>query len=121
MPAAALAMLAPPQEAVPGAVRGQVMVVDDNADLREYMRRILGAAGHTVQVAADGQEALDMARTARAGPHRLGRDDAAPGRLRPGAGRARRRGAARDPVVLLSARAGRKRASAAWPPARMTT
>jgi len=43
-------------------VRGRLLVADDNADLRNYMHRILQAAGHQVHVAADGQEALDMAR-----------------------------------------------------------
>ncbi|MBP0588731.1 response regulator [Paraburkholderia sp. LEh10] len=44
-----------------GAQTGRLLVVDDNADLRDYMRRILSAAGHDVQVAADGEEALAVA------------------------------------------------------------
>lgn len=106
MPAAALAMRAPPQEAVPGAVRGHVMIVDDNADLREYMRRILGGAGHTVEVAADGQEALDMART-RA-PDLIVSDVMMPRLDGFGLVQAVRADAAlrETPVVLLSARAG---------------
>ena len=46
-----------------GKVAARVLVVDDNADLRDYMRRILGQAGHEVQVAVDGAEALQVART----------------------------------------------------------
>ncbi|SAK51313.1 sensor kinase/response regulator fusion protein [Caballeronia temeraria] len=41
---------------------GRVLVVDDNADLRDYMRRMLIAAGHDVSVAADGEDALAIAR-----------------------------------------------------------
>ncbi|APR34350.1 response regulator [Paraburkholderia sp. SOS3] len=37
----------------------RVLVVDDNADLRDYMRRILSAAGHDVRVADDGISALE--------------------------------------------------------------
>ena len=40
----------------------RVLVVDDNADLREYMSRILSAAGHQVRVAIDGLAALEAAR-----------------------------------------------------------
>lgn len=47
------------------ATTGRVLVVDDNADLREYMRRMLAAAGHEVDVAADGAAALDAARALR--------------------------------------------------------
>jgi PAS domain S-box-containing protein len=43
-------------------VPGKVLVADDNVDLRDYMGRILRAAGYVVRVAADGQEALDVAR-----------------------------------------------------------
>jgi PAS domain S-box-containing protein len=48
----------------PAHVTGRVLVVDDNADLRDYMRRILRQAGHEVSVAVDGQAALDAAREA---------------------------------------------------------
>src|SRR6202000_1582943 len=40
----------------------RLLVVDDNADLREYMSRILRAAGHDVRLAADGEAALQAAR-----------------------------------------------------------
>ncbi|TXC87922.1 response regulator [Paraburkholderia azotifigens] len=48
--------------ALDGEATGKLLVVDDNADLRDYMRRILTAAGHQVQIAADGDEALAAAR-----------------------------------------------------------
>ncbi|RKP46246.1 response regulator [Pararobbsia silviterrae] len=40
--------------------RARVLVADDNADLRDYIRRILGAAGYRVAVASDGQHALEL-------------------------------------------------------------
>ncbi|SAK46785.1 sensor kinase/response regulator fusion protein [Caballeronia catudaia] len=49
----------------PDAMPGRVLVVDDNADLRDYMRRMLTAAGHDVSAAADGEAALAMAREVR--------------------------------------------------------
>ncbi|ACD21392.1 response regulator [Paraburkholderia phytofirmans] len=48
-------------EAAPAAA-ARLLVVDDNADLREYMSRILRAAGHDVRLASDGQAALEAAR-----------------------------------------------------------
>ena len=45
-----------------GHVAGRVLVVDDNPDLRDYMRRILSQAGHEVMVAVDGLEALETVR-----------------------------------------------------------
>ncbi|WP_347558620.1 response regulator [Robbsia sp. KACC 23696] len=39
--------------------RGQVLLVDDNADMRDYVRRLLEDMGHTVHVAADGLDALE--------------------------------------------------------------
>jgi PAS domain S-box-containing protein len=51
-----------PLSAPDGDATGTLLVVDDNADLRDYMRRILTAAGHQVHVAADGEEALAAAR-----------------------------------------------------------
>ncbi|CAM2156840.1 two-component system, cell cycle sensor histidine kinase and response regulator CckA [Pararobbsia alpina] len=40
--------------------RARILVADDNADLRDYMRRILTAAGYTVAIASDGQAALEL-------------------------------------------------------------
>ncbi|MFP3624562.1 hypothetical protein, partial [Burkholderia sp. SIMBA_051] len=35
-----------PSTGMTGEATGKLLVVDDNADLRDYMRRILSAAGH---------------------------------------------------------------------------
>ncbi|WP_167471077.1 response regulator [Cupriavidus lacunae] len=94
---------AAPAEASSGAM---VLVVDDNDDLRDYMRRLLSAAGHRVEVAADGEAALALA---RAQPPALIVSDVMMPRL-DGFGllRALRADAALSdtPVLLLSARAG---------------
>ncbi|SAL27261.1 sensor kinase/response regulator fusion protein [Caballeronia arvi] len=90
----------------PDAMPGRVLIVDDNADLRDYMRRMLAAAGHDVSVAADGEAALAMAREVR--PEVIVSDVMMP-RLDGFALLAalREDEALREtPVVLLSARAG---------------
>ncbi|GAA4778079.1 hypothetical protein GCM10023200_08750 [Actinomycetospora chlora] len=106
---------APPDEVPdlpPRAVeRGRVLVVDDNADMRSYLRRLL-APRHDVRVAADGEQAL---RAALADPPDLVVSDV----MMPGVDglelletlRADER-TARVPVLLLSARAGQEAALA---------
>ncbi|MDR7273286.1 PAS domain S-box protein [Catenuloplanes atrovinosus] len=42
--------------------RRTILVVDDEPDLREVVRRMLGKSGYDVLIAADGHEALDRAR-----------------------------------------------------------
>ncbi len=45
--------------AVPtAATRGHVLVADDNADMRGYIRHLLDRAGYTVQTVANGEQAL---------------------------------------------------------------
>ena len=44
------------------AVRLKVLVADDNADMREYLTRLLSGAGYKVQAVADGREALEAVR-----------------------------------------------------------
>ena len=39
----------------------QILVVDDEPDMRDTMKVILQMKGHSVDVAADGQQALDIA------------------------------------------------------------
>ena len=39
-----------------------VLIVDDNADLRSFVKIVLERAGFETQVAADGQRALDLQR-----------------------------------------------------------
>ncbi|PLP98411.1 two-component system sensor histidine kinase/response regulator [Cupriavidus pauculus] len=87
-------------------VRGRLLVADDNVDLRNYMHRILQSAGHQVHVAADGQEALDMAR--RIAPDLIVSDVMMPRLDGFGLLRGVRDDAAlrQTPVLLLSARAG---------------
>ncbi len=89
-----------------GAAGARIVVADDNADLRDYMRRILGAAGYAVAVAADGQEALETARTFS--PDLVVSDVMMPRLDGFGLLRALRADAAlaQTPVLLLSARAG---------------
>lgn len=38
---------------------GRVLIADDNADMREYLARLLHGAGYDVTVVADGRQALD--------------------------------------------------------------
>jgi len=87
-------------------VTGKLLVVDDNADLRDYMRRILTAAGHQVRVAADGEAALDAAREWQ--PDLIVSDVMMPKLDGFGLLRALRDDDAlrETPVLLLSARAG---------------
>jgi signal transduction histidine kinase len=94
-----------PRPAVAATERAAVLVADDNADMLEYVRRLL-ATRYEVDVVPDGQAALDAARTRR--PDLILTDVMMPrldgfGLLKA----VRADGALRDvPVVLLSARAG---------------
>jgi PAS domain S-box-containing protein len=47
----------------PGAAStAHVLIADDNADMREYLGRLLRGAGHRVDAVSDGQRALDAIR-----------------------------------------------------------
>ncbi|WP_333774028.1 SpoIIE family protein phosphatase [Streptomyces sp. IBSBF 3136] len=86
----------------------RVLVADDNADMREYLTRILTGAGYDVTAVTDGVEALDSAR--RDTPDLVVSDVMMP-RLDGLALLARLRGDTRTasvPVLLLSARAGQE-------------
>ena len=51
-------------EAPPSApAASNVLVADDNADMREYLVRLLRGAGYRVDAVADGQQALERIRT----------------------------------------------------------
>ncbi|HLF98803.1 MAG TPA: ATP-binding protein [Methylococcaceae bacterium] len=94
-------------ETAPATIaRGQVVVADDNQDMRTYVTRLLEAAGYAVEAVGDGEAALAACRTHL--PDLLLSDVMMPGldgfgvlkRLRADAA------TATLPVILLSARAG---------------
>jgi PAS domain S-box-containing protein len=85
-----------------------VLIADDNADMREYLGRLLTSAGYRVDAVGDGQEALDAIRADL--PDLVVSDVMMPrldGLALVGALRADTRTAA-VPVLLLSARAGQE-------------
>ncbi|GAA2552150.1 SpoIIE family protein phosphatase [Winogradskya consettensis] len=85
-----------------------VLVADDNADMRDYLTRLLRSAGHRVVAVADGQDALDAARARN--PDLVVSDVMMP-RLDGLQLVAALRGdprTASTPVLLLSARAGQE-------------
>ena len=110
---------APGEEIIPGydpdpsarphrALPARVLVADDNADMREYLTRLLRTVGYQVTTVTDGQAALDAV---RAEPPDLVISDVMMPRL-DGLGlvaalRADARTAA-VPALLLSARAGQE-------------
>jgi signal transduction histidine kinase/DNA-binding response OmpR family regulator len=88
------------------AREGRVLVADDNGDLRDYVRRLLEAAGYAVDVVGDGAAALDAVRSRR--PDLLLSDVMMPGMDGFQLLQAIRKDPllADLPVVMLSARAG---------------
>lgn len=85
-----------------------VLVADDNVDMREYLERLLTAAGYRVTTVADGRQALDTVRNEP--PDLMISDVMMPhvdGLALVSALRADKR-TALVPVVLLSARAGQE-------------
>ncbi|MEU6409772.1 SpoIIE family protein phosphatase [Microbispora sp. NPDC046933] len=90
------------------AAPARVLVADDNADMREYLVRLLKGAGYLVSTAGDGMEALDAIR--EDAPDLVVSDVMMPrldGLSLVAALRSDPRTAA-VPVVLLSARAGQE-------------
>ena len=53
---------APPARRRAGALPARVLVADDNADMREYLARLLRSAGFRVTTVSDGLAALDAIR-----------------------------------------------------------
>ncbi|MER7620951.1 SpoIIE family protein phosphatase [Streptomyces sp. NPDC126503] len=51
-----------PTPVSPFASPARVLIADDNADMREYLMRLLTGAGYQVHAVADGMEALDSVR-----------------------------------------------------------
>lgn len=106
-PAAAMpeALSAPP--AVPAAARSRLLVADDNADMRDYLARVLGQQ-YVVDLVSDGSAALARARSA---PPDLVLADVMMPRLDGLALLVALRADERTrtlPVILLSARAGQE-------------
>jgi signal transduction histidine kinase len=97
------ALQAQAAEAMDGA---RVLLADDNADMRDYVSRLLRASGWTVEAVGDGQAALDAVRRSR--PELVLSDVMMPGLDGYELLRALRSDAATSdvPVILLSARAG---------------
>ncbi|MDB4899460.1 MAG: Chemotaxis protein methyltransferase CheR, partial [Gemmatimonadetes bacterium] len=85
---------------------GRILVADDNADMREYVSRLLRAQGWAVDAHGDGTAALDAVRNNR--PDLVLSDILMPGLDGFGLLRALRndKATATIPVILLSARAG---------------
>ncbi|AWB21551.1 PAS domain S-box protein [Methylobacterium currus] len=90
----------------PAGLTGRVLLADDNADMRAYVRRLLGDAGHGVEAVGDGDAALAAAR--RRAPDLVLSDVMMPGLDGFGLLAALRADPALRgiPVILLSARAG---------------
>ena len=89
-----------------GRSAARVLVADDNADMRDYLTRLLRSAGHRVEGVTDGQAALEAARAHQ--PDLIVSDVMMPrldGLQLVAALRADPRTAG-TPVLLLSARAG---------------
>ncbi|OXM54966.1 histidine kinase [Amycolatopsis alba DSM 44262] len=90
------------------AASARVVIADDNADMREYLTRLLTGAGYVVEAVADGGEAIDAVRARP--PDLVISDVMMPGL--DGLGLVERlRGepsTAVVPVLLLSARAGQE-------------
>jgi signal transduction histidine kinase len=60
-PAGGLASIASPVEVSGTQQRARILLADDNADMREYVRRLL-ATKYEVEVVSDGESALEAAR-----------------------------------------------------------
>ncbi|MEU7655931.1 SpoIIE family protein phosphatase [Micromonospora taraxaci] len=93
-------------DARPGSAR--ILVADDNADMREYLSRLLLAAGYRVEAVNDGHQALQAARASQ--PDLVVSDVMMPGLdgLQLVAALRAEPRTAGTPVLLLSARAGQE-------------
>jgi PAS domain S-box-containing protein len=98
---------AEPEPAADGSGAG-ILVADDNADMRDYLTRLLRSAGHRVVAVADGRSALEAARAHA--PELVVSDVMMPGLdgLELVAALRAEPRTAGTPVLLLSARAGQE-------------
>jgi PAS domain S-box-containing protein len=87
---------------------GRILVADDNADMRDYLTRLLHSAGHHVETVPDGRSALESAR--KNSPDLIVSDVMMPGMdgLELVATLRADSRTASTPVLLLSARAGQE-------------
>jgi PAS domain S-box-containing protein len=94
------------QDVAPGMETGRILLADDNADMRDYLLRLLSRRGWTVETAADGEAAVSAARRRR--PDLVISDVMMPalGGLELTAALRRDPELADVPVILLSARTG---------------
>ncbi|AFM16429.1 PAS/PAC sensor hybrid histidine kinase [Mycolicibacterium chubuense NBB4] len=110
-PAADIPAVTPSADVSEASRRGaavRVLVADDNADMRDYLTRLLRSDGYAVEAVTDGQQALDAIRAST--PDMVISDVMMPrldGLGLVAALRADRRTAS-VPVLLLSARAGQE-------------
>ncbi|GAA2642209.1 SpoIIE family protein phosphatase [Paractinoplanes durhamensis] len=97
-------------EVVAPATGARVLIADDNADMRDYLTRLLRSAGHRVEAVGDGQAALESARAQN--PDLVVSDVMMPrlGGLELVAALRADPRTAGTPVLLLSARAGQEAA-----------
>ena len=102
---ALLPSLAPPEAGRQSEGRETVLIADDNADMRDYLRHLLSQT-YSVHTAVDGFDAVETARRIR--PDLILTDIMMPGLDGFGVLRAVRGDAelSRTPVIMLSARAG---------------
>lgn len=93
-------------ETADAVIGSRILVVDDNPDMRSYIRRLLVQAGYELQTAANGDSALQM--VGQQAPDLIVSDIMMPGLDGFGLLNAIRSDAATRnvPVILLSARAG---------------
>ena len=82
----------------------RILVVDDDAAVRESLRRALQLEGYSVELAADGAEALDRVRLDREEPDALVLDVSMPRVDGLEVCRRLRRGGSALPVLMLTAR-----------------
>ncbi|GJL69617.1 MAG: hypothetical protein NPIRA06_22520 [Nitrospirales bacterium] len=102
LPASACSPVAPDS----AQIEGRILLADDNADMREYVSRLLSQAGFHVEAVINGEEALAIAR--RQPPDLVLTDIMMPGLDGFGLLRELRsdEATADIPIILLSARAG---------------
>jgi len=88
------------QQTAPRGTRGTVLVIEDDAGVRDLITRALSEAGHVVIAAASGEEALGMVRGLAVEPDLALADVVLPGETGPAV--VRRLGLPTDRVLFMS-------------------